>query len=227
MSNREGPGFSNTQFKEKPDISMIFLRQLDRTNMAASRDYESSVIQKMNNLPMTYHKMVEDQSDRYTEEKATYVFMSSIGQKVGTKTDPCMMDQTKPVLRLQGEINYEDPNIKEILNNGTEEEPTYEIVLHNPSIPVKRHLGDIDWDDPNILSPHMTIEPYIDYTRLDYVIMECAEIAGLTWNQDTETFKIATIRLPLSNKATPYRPQLDKKTEEETDGNDQDQEKET
>ena len=187
MSNREDPGFSNTQFKEKPDISMIFLRQLDRTNMAASRDYETSVIQKLNNLPMTYHKMVEDQSDRYTEEKETYVFMSSIGQKVGKKTDPCMMDQTKPVLRLED--------------------------------------GSIDWDDPNILSPHMTIEPYIDYTRLDYVIMECAEIAGLTWNQDTETFKIATIRLPLSNKATPYRPQLDKKVEdEETDGNDQEEE---
>jgi len=226
----EDLGFSNTTFKEKPDISMIFLRQLDRTNMAASRDYESSVIQKLNNLPMTYHKMVEDQSDRYTEEKETYIFEAPCGQEIGEIDDPCLKDDKVPVRRLLGEIDYEDPNIKEILNNGTEEEPDYEIILHDPSVPVKRHIGSIDWDDPNIWSPKMTIEQYIDYTRLDYVIMEASEIAGLTWNQDSETFKIATIRLPLSNKATPYRPQLDKQTkedEEENDGNDQDQEEET
>ena len=187
----EDLGFNNTTFKEKPDISMIFLRQLDRTNMAASRDYESSVIQKLNNLPMTYHKMVEDQADRYTEEKETYIFEAPCGQEIGEIDDPCLKDDKVPVKRLND--------------------------------------NSIDWDDPNIWSPKMTLEQYIDYTRLDYVIMEASEIAGLTWNQDSETFKIATIKLPLSNKATPYRPQLDKnteETEEETDGNDQDQEEE-
>lgn len=225
----ESNGFSNTTFKEKPDISMIFLRQLDRTNMAASRDYETSVIQKLNNLPRTWHRWVEDQAERYTDEKATYVYKTVIGVTVGKKDDPCLLDDTKTVKRLPGPIDWSDPNIANSVNVSDDEEEyaIYEPVLHNPNIPVKRLQGPIDWEDPNIVSPKMTIEDYIDYTQLDYVIMEASEYAGLTWNQDTETFKIGTIRMPLSNKATPYRPQLDnEEDEEEEDGIDQNQEEE-
>ena len=158
---------------------MIFLRQLDRTNMAASRDYETSVIQKLNNLPMTWHKWVEEQSDRYTEEKETYEFEAPCGAPIGSKSDPCMKDPNKSVL--------------------------------------KNDDGAINWDDPNILSPKMTYESYINYTVLDAVIMEAAEFAGLTWNQDSMTFKISTIEIPLSTKKTPYRPQLDEEAEPEDD----------
>ena len=151
---------------------MVFLRQLDRTNMAASRDYETSVIQKLNNLPMSWHTWVKEQADRYTEEKEYFDYEAPCGTPIGTKTDPCLKDPTKPVLR--------------------DDE------------------GYIDWGDPNILSPKQSFEPYVDYTELDAVIMEASEFAGLTWNQDTETFKIATISLPLGKKPTPYIPQLEK-----------------
>jgi len=186
-------GFGNTTFKEKPDISMVFLRQLDRTNMAASRDYETSVIQKLNNLPMTWHKWVEEQDDRYVEDKETFEYEAPCGSPIGDIKNPCLKNPSKPVHR------YED--------------------------------GTINWDDPNILSPKMTLEEYIDYTRLDAVIMEASEYAGLTWNQDTETFKIGTIGMKLSNKRTPvFASDLledEEEEEEETDDDDEEEEEET
>ena len=158
-------GFGNTNFKEKVSIDQVYLRQLDRTNMVASMTYESAVLQKLNNLPMYWHQWVDDQDDRYMEEKYTYTFEAPCGTPIGAIDGPCLKYPGQQVQR------YED--------------------------------GGIDWNDPNILSPKMTLEEYVDYVKLDAVIMEASEYAGLTWNQDTETFKIATISLPLSDKPTP------------------------
>lgn len=157
-------GYGNTGFKEKVSIDQVYLRQLDRTNITASYSYETSVLQKLNNLPMSWREWVEDQDDRYVEIKDTYIFETACGIRLGTLNDPCLRNPAKPVRR--------DEN------------------------------GDIDWTDPNIISPKMSREPYTDYSKLDAVIMEASEHAGLTWNQDTETFKIATITIPMSDERT-------------------------
>lgn len=157
-------GYGNTGFKEKVSIDQVYLRQLDRTNISASYSYETSVLQKLNNLPMSWREWVEKQSDRYIEERDTYEYEAPCGIPLGTPQNPCLKDPNKPVTRTDD--------------------------------------GFIDWDDPNILSPHMTVEPYTDYNKLDAVIMEASEYAGLTWNQDTETFQIATITIPMSKEKT-------------------------
>ena len=73
---------------------------------------------------------------------------------------------------------------------------------------------EIDWDDPNIISPQLVDKEAPDHMALFNLIQEELESVKLSWNQDTETFKIATISLPLSKKPTPYIPE---KTEEDED----------
>lgn len=193
-------------FRDKLDMAQIVFRQIDRVNLTASLSYEAGVLQKLNNLPMSSALWVESQNDRYTEEKETFYHEAPCGTPIGAIDNPCLRDPTKPVKRFQGEIDWNDPNIKEIVNNGTEEEPEYELILHNPEIPVKRLIGPIDWDDPNILSPKMVLEPYIDYSAMDRVIMEANEYAGLTWQTELKLVDGGdTLEQIKKRKKTPYR----------------------
>ena len=72
----------------------------------------------------------------------------------------------------------------------------------------------INWNDPNIISPRLVEKEAPDHKELFNLIQEELENVGLSWNQDTATFKIGTIRLPMSKKPTPYIPG---ETEEESD----------
>ena len=176
--------YSTPIFRDKLDMGQIIFRQVDRVNLAASYTYESGVLQKLNTLPMNWRLWVQNQDERYILQKETYEFENPCGIPLGSIQDPCLKDSTKPVLRYPGPIDLDDPNIKEVVNHGTEEEPDIELIAYNPSIPFRRFLGDINWNDPNILSPKMTIEDYVDYQKMDAVIMEAHEYAGLTYQTD-------------------------------------------
>jgi len=133
-------------YRRKLDINQIILRQMDRANEHGSLDYETSIIQKMNNLPMASRAWVADNDSRYTKEELTLLYRKYSKVKMGSKTSP---------------------------------------VLFNPRNPVKRLKdGSVDWDDPNILSPVLKMVKKVDYTKLDAVIMEAYERAGLTFITD-------------------------------------------
>ena len=58
-------------------------------------------------------------------------------------------------------------------------------MLRNKKIPVKKlEDGSIDWLDPNIISPILQEYTSIDYQKFNEVVMDAAEMAGLTWNID-------------------------------------------
>jgi len=176
----------NIPFREKLDIAQTFLRQLDRTNHAASYDYENSVRQKLNQLPQKWRQWVLDQPDIYEEERQVWIYKAPTGVKLGTMERPALIEDNVPVKRLED--------------------------------------GSIDWNDPNIISPRPKMKAFIDYNLLDATIMDAAEYAGLTWNMETTTMMIGTIKHKTSNKATPYRPQLEGKEPEILDDGDEEEE---
>ena len=194
------------RFREKPDIAQVFIRQLDRTNHAASMTYESAVQQKLNNLPMNRRQWVVDQSDKYEEEKLTLVYKKYCGVRLGTEDAPLLHNEGLPMPRLEGELDPDDPNIRETKNIGTEEEPEYEITYTDESIPPLRLLGEIDYDHPNVLSPKLKMVIFPDYHALDALIMQAAEFAGLTWSVDPlEQDAGDTEEYIIERKRTPFR----------------------
>jgi len=219
MSDKD---YSNPIFRDKLDMGQIIFRQVDRVNLAASQTYESGVLQKLNTLPMNWRLWVEKQDERFIISKETFEFEAPCGSPIGTITDPCLKNPDKPALRYPGPIDLDDPNIKEIKNNGTEEDPDIELIAHNPSIPFRRFIGEINWDDPNILSPKMTIEDYVDYQKMDAVIMEAHEFAGLTYQTELKLVDGGdTLEQIEKRRKTPFRmfrPKEEKKIVEEEEG---------
>ena len=170
-------------FKEKPDIAQVFIRQLDRTNQAAIIDpgsHETSIYQILSTLPTKWRKWVYEQNERYTDYEPRYIFKTYQGHEIGTKKNPQLVDESKPVKRLPGPVDWTDPNIRDKKNIGSKAEPEYEPILFNEFQPVRRLEGSIDWDDPNIYSPTLDkTEPPIDYRFFNELVMEAAERAGL------------------------------------------------
>jgi len=110
VNKEDGIGF--IPFREKLDIAQTFLRQLDRTNQAASYDYENSVRQKLNQLPLKWRKWVEAQSELYEEERLVWVYQAPTGLHMGTPEAPALIDDSIPVRRDKGgRIDWSDPNI--------------------------------------------------------------------------------------------------------------------
>lgn len=111
-------------FKEKPDISSVFIRQLDRTNQAATvgeEIHQSSIYQTLANLPANWRKWVYDQEDLYMVTRPTLMFKKFAGRRLGTRYAPILRDKSVPVKRLEdGSIDWTDPNISSpILQDNT------------------------------------------------------------------------------------------------------------
>ena len=99
-------------FREKPDISQVFLRQLDRTNLTASMTYQDSINQILVLLPSTWRRWVYDQEDLYTETKPTLMFKKFSERRIGSQKSPKLRNKKIPVSRLEdGTIDWLDPNI--------------------------------------------------------------------------------------------------------------------
>jgi len=102
-------------FKEKPDMAQVFIRQLDRTNQAAtlnSDPHQASIYQTLSNLPALWREWVYGQEDRYKMTEPTLMYKKFSGRRIGTQTAPMLRDKKIPVKRLDdGTIDWTDPNI--------------------------------------------------------------------------------------------------------------------
>lgn len=104
--------YGDALFRQKPDMTQVFVRQLDRKNFAGSGDYANSVIIARNNLPMRWRNWVKEQKDKYTTEELTLVYKTNCGVKLGSANNPLLEDETTPVKRDEnGKIDWSDPNI--------------------------------------------------------------------------------------------------------------------
>jgi len=113
MSEREE--FSGPNYRERLDISQVFLRQLDRTNFSAAAgdgSFEEYVRQTMRRLPLQWKEWVRAQADRYEKTEMVLKFRKNSGVRMGSQTDPCLRDRTIPIERLEdGSVDWSDPNI--------------------------------------------------------------------------------------------------------------------
>lgn len=134
--------FTGPNYREKLDISQVFLRQLDRTNFSAATgdgSYESYVRQTMRLLPVQWQQWVQDQSDRYTVTRPVLVFL----KKMGTRTNPALRDRSKEVLRLADDtIDFSDPNI---LSPKLQEKTTIDYEILNSIIGEAAELAGLSW----------------------------------------------------------------------------------
>jgi len=140
MTEREQ--FSGPNYREKLDISQVFLRQLDRTNFSSSMvdgSFEAYSRQIMRLLPVQWQQWVKDQSDRYTVTKNVLV----IHKNMGSATHPALRDRSKEVLLLEdGSIDWSDPNI---LSPTLEEETSIDYEMMNAIIFEASELAGLSW----------------------------------------------------------------------------------
>ncbi len=150
-------------FKDKLAMDQIVFRQIDRTNLTASYTFESSVIQKLNNLPIISRQWVDDNSERYTDEKQVLVFKSAgPGVTLGYEDDPMVWNDDHSDMGLSSELGF---------------------------TVIRTEDGDVDWNDKRIVSPRLVTQEVIDYNAMDKIIMEAYEYAELTWPQEITNFE--------------------------------------
>jgi len=163
--------FGDITFREKPDISQVFIRQLDRTNQSAMISpeiHQACINQILANLPITWRRWVYEQEDTFRLVESTLMYKKFGGRRLGSRNAP---------------------------------------LLKNPNIPVDRYEdGSIDWSDPNIVSPTLEELPRIDYQKFNELVMDAAQLAGLTWQIDPlEVDAGDTIEYIDERKKTPFR----------------------
>ena len=154
MSEREE--FSGPNYKERLDISQVFLRQLDRTNFsAAAKDgsFEEYVRQTMRRLPLNWKQWVKDQADRYTVTKPVLI----IRKGMGTQTAPALRDRTKEVLRLEdGSVDWSDENI---LSPILKEKTTIDYEILDEVVGEAAELAGISWQTETIAGDREDYNP--------------------------------------------------------------------
>jgi len=148
-------------FKDKPDMSMIWLKHMDRTNLASGNEYgayNAYVRQQLRLLPTSMQRLVRDQDDTYIDKKAVLRFKrTKTGAKLGYKDDPLVWNKKHTELGLSSKKGFT----------------------------VKRFDdGEIDWNDSNIHSPTLEVKETFDYEAFNQLIMVTAENAGLSWKTE-------------------------------------------
>jgi len=113
MSNND---FASTTFKDKPDMSMIWLRHMDRVNQSSSGDvsFQAYVRTQLRLLPTQSQGWIETQKEFYEEEKDVLVYKTFAGIRQGTLDSPIRNDETIPYQYMDEEnteIDLDDPNI--------------------------------------------------------------------------------------------------------------------
>lgn len=185
------------KYKEKLDIQFLFNKQIDRClfhSGTALFDYHVQTLQRL--LPQTSFTQLESLADQYTDVVPILEFEAPGGEPLGTKTNPLLFDDKKPVKRLPGPVDWSDPNIAGSVNVSEDED----YVIENPvyfdeTKPALRLPGEIDWNDPNIWSPKKVDDDIrVDYPRLFKMILTEAENIGILWDllKETMVIKIKT-----------------------------------
>ena len=107
--------FSELTFKEKPNISQVFIRQLDRTNQSAALGmdiHQANVYQTLANLPSKWREWVYSNEDRYKISELTLMYKKFAERRIGSKNFPRLKNPKILVNRLEdGSIDWTDPNI--------------------------------------------------------------------------------------------------------------------
>lgn len=154
IDESEGPNY-----RERLDISQVFLRQRDRTNFAASiggDHYASYVRQTMRLLPLKWQRWVMDQADRYEKTEMVLVYKKNCHVRMGKQNDPLVRND-KGDWGLSSKMGFEVDHLED---------------------------GSVDWGDQRIVSPTLTERTSIDYEEWDMVISEAAELAGISWREE-------------------------------------------
>lgn len=133
MSSQESDMFK-PNFKEKIDMSQIWLSHVNRVNLASGNIeglYDPYVRQQLRLLPSNYQQWIIDQEDIYSEDKPKFDYLERHGRKLGSETDPLLFNDLIPVKRLEdGSIDWNDPNIKS---------------------PKRKFVKDVDYEKFNLL----------------------------------------------------------------------------
>ena len=170
MSDRIG----DASFKEKPDISQVFIRHLDRTNQyAGTPAYPTLVIQKLNNLPMYWQNFVKSQTDKYAKNKPTFIYKAPCGMRLGTKENPMLREPLQPVKRIVDEegndlgIDWNDPNI---YSPRLEEKEYVDYVEMDSLIMMAAEFAGLTWQkDPLEVDAGDTIEYIEERKRTPFI----------------------------------------------------------
>ena len=108
--------YDDASFRDKPDMAMIWLRHMDRTNLASGNVegiYDPYVRQQLRLLPSNMQLWVLTQEDEYTEEKEVFEYEYRWGRRRGYEHNPVLYDDLIPLKRLtDGAIDWDDPNIR-------------------------------------------------------------------------------------------------------------------
>jgi len=111
----EDMGFTDSNFRQKPNIEIAFLRVIDRANQVSITDpfsREAAVNQILANLPARWRDWVKAQSNLYTDSSPRWVYKTYAGVRIGTPEAPMLRNPEQPVkLTDDGEIDWTDPNI--------------------------------------------------------------------------------------------------------------------
>jgi len=169
----------NMQFKEKLNMSLLFMRQIERCNMASpgmdETIYQANVRRLMDSLPSYYRDRVLERDDDYNSTIVSFTPRKFCGHEIGSRNKP----------KTTGDV------------------------------PVKRlEDGSVDWTDPNIFSPTRSEYTDTDYEKLHSIILEEAEIGGLTWSTEPIN-KVALLHDRVKRIATPYRKPVPEEEPEE------------
>lgn len=175
-------GIGEQSFKEKPDISMVFIRQIDRTNHAATKGHEglsqAGVNQILVTLPAASRQWVYEQKDRYEIDRPTLIYKKFSGIRQGSEHDPVVWNEEKTDTGLSSEIGFEVDRDEE---------------------------GEVDWDDHRIISPTRHDKAHTLQQKFNEVVMEAAEYAGLTWQSELTLVDGGDTLEWIERKKTPYR----------------------
>lgn len=161
MTEREE--FSGPNYRERLDISQVFLRQLDRTNFsAATKDgsFEEYVRQTMRRLPTQWKEWVRIQSDRYERTEMVLVFRKNSGVRMGSQTDPALRDRSREVLRLEdGSVDWSDPNI---LSPTLKEKTTIDYEMLDEIVGEASENAGISWQIEYVAEDTGNFPDYVD-----------------------------------------------------------------
>jgi len=179
---------AQTNFKEKIDMSQLWLMHVNRTNLASGDMmgvYDAYVRQQLRLLPLNMQSWVRAQEDSYLQE-IPYLFYKQTrrGIKLGYSDNPLVWNKKHKELGLSSEPGFNVNRLED---------------------------GSIDWNDKRIYSPTLEIEERLDYEAFNLLIMAAAEKAGLSWNIEVHTYdygdapkkgKKKRSRLPLREMST-------------------------
>ena len=107
--------YQKPKVEERFDFAEMVRRQIERCLMVSIDEVAfSSAIMALETLIPEELKdeQYREESEESYQNQSVFLYDAPCGSRIGSETNPCMRDQSKPVLRLEdGSIDWDDPNI--------------------------------------------------------------------------------------------------------------------